>query len=98
MISSQANGSNGRANWGVLMNTANNGTDATWSDAKIFVQGTSGNVGINTSVPTCALDITGNGRFYGTNLNISISLNYSISVPYVDRCCFYLYFASYTSS
>jgi hypothetical protein len=68
MVSSQATGmGHGRAHWGVLSNLASNGTDATWSDLRIFVNGLTGNVGINTSTTNNTLDVSG-------TLNVSTSI------------------------
>jgi hypothetical protein len=60
---SQGLGSNGRAHFGICVNTAEDANSATFADSKLFIHGSSGNVGIGTSTPSVTLDVNGTARF-----------------------------------
>jgi hypothetical protein len=60
---SQGLGSNGRAHFGICVNTAEDANSATFADSKLFIHGSSGNVGIGTSTPSVTLDVNGSARF-----------------------------------
>jgi trimeric autotransporter adhesin len=58
-LASQGVGSNGRAHFGILNRISNDGVNATWADARIFIHGTNGNVGILNTNPAFSLDVNG---------------------------------------
>ena len=51
------NGQFARSHFGILVNTAGDSSNVSWSDAKLFIHGSSGNVGIGTTNPQNSLQI-----------------------------------------
>jgi len=71
-IQTQAIGSgqSARANFAICVNTVADNSNAAFTDNKFFISGTSGNVGISTSVPNGLLQIS-NTALFSTNGNLT---------------------------
>jgi hypothetical protein len=48
----------GRAHLGMLVNTAGDSSNVSWSDSKFFIHGSSGNIGIRTTAPTDFMQVS----------------------------------------
>jgi hypothetical protein len=61
VLKSQALGDaqSARAHFGICVNTSADSSNATFADAKLFIHGSSGNVGIGATVPNYALQVSG---------------------------------------
>ncbi len=59
----------------ILNNSDLDNTDADLTDAKITVQGSTGNVGINTTTPSTTLNVAGDFQVNGSLGNVSIENN-----------------------
>ena len=62
-IQTQALGSYAKANLGLCVNTANDNTNVTMSDAKLFISGSTGNIGIGTTAPSGMLHLNNAALF-----------------------------------
>ena len=90
-IQSQALGTHARANLGLCVNTVADNSNVTMSDAKLFISGSSGNVGVGTDSPAYPLHVNGtlNAKDIIINANtnnlyVAVAYNSSIAATSTD--------------